>query len=146
MFLRPSICSGASLLKLLAHALEEALEHLLLEHLEELLKLFPRLRVHELVVGKLFDRSGRALGEVVQPLLAAPGPFLEEPHGLLKVLRLISSMGQLLARVFQPLVYSAALGVNDILEALLQIVHHGVKIVTFQLLLALLAQALLQVA
>ncbi len=50
---------GRHVLNRLLHALEVLLHDLLLEHLQQLLELLPRLLVHEVIVGELANLPGR---------------------------------------------------------------------------------------
>ena len=59
---------------------------------------------------------------------------------------LVSGLFHLLAAFFKAFVDSLALGVDDILQALFEVVHKGVHVVTLKLLLALLAKSLHHVA
>ena len=116
---------GGHPLDRLLHALEHLVEHLLLQLLHQLVELLLRLRHHELVVLERLDPAAEVVGHPVQLFTALLGQLLDQlPLGPVRALGLLDTL-------LDPL----TLGVDDLLELLLQVVHHAVEVVPRKLLL-----------
>ena len=123
------------------HALHEGLEHLLAERLEQLLEHAPGLGVHELVVLERLDAPGGIGRELVELGLALGGHLGELAAavlGDLAALRALPGIGA-------PLLDPRALGLQDLVDLLLDVVEGRAEVVALELLLAPLAELLEQV-
>ena len=133
----PEVLLG-HVLDALLDPLEVVLQHLLLQLVEQLVELAPRLRVHEVVVAELLHAPARIRRERVELTEAAVGhPAEQFPHlrghfalaALWRALhrRLCAGLPCLVAirgQLVEPALDAGALGVDDIVEPLLDIVHH----------------------
>ncbi len=132
---------GAHVAERLLHVGEERLQHLLLQALHQLPEQAVRVGVHELVVLQALDARGRGLRHLVERLLVLGGRLL---HRLPERLGRLAALRPLLGVAHPPL-DALALGLEDLVELLLDVVEHRGEIVTVELLLALPAQAVEQV-
>ena len=146
---------------LLVEVLEESVYERLLQHLHQLLELGAGLRVHKLVVLKLFDAAAGVFGQVVEGLLLAFGDGLEHLGELLLLLRGLLLAGgldcllegperalaavELAACLVEAPVEGVVLEGHDLVELLLDVVEDRCEVVAIELLAALLAQLLEEV-
>ena len=136
------------------------MQHLLLQLVEQLVELAPRLRVHEVVVAELLHTPARIRRERVELTEAAVGHPAEQflhlrGHFALAALwralhrRLCAGLPGLVAirgQLVEPALDAGALGVDDVVEPLLDIVHHRGEVVAVQAALPLLLEAVHQLA
>jgi hypothetical protein len=125
----------------LLHALHEGLQHLLAEGLEQLLEHAPGLGVHELVVLELLDPPGGIGGHLVELGLALGGHLAELAPGVLRDLAALRALAGVGAPRFDP----RALGLEDLVDFLLDVVEGRAQVVALELLLALLPELLEQI-
>ena len=123
------------------HVGEERLQHLLLQALHQLPEHAVRVGIHELVVLQALDAPGRGLRHLVERLPVLGGRLL---HALPEGLGRLAALGALL-RVAHPPLDALALGLQDVVELLLDVVEHRGEIVAVELLLALPAQPVEQI-
>ena len=147
---------------LLVEVLEEGVHQRLLQHLHQLLELGAGLGVHELVVLELFDAAAGVFGQIVEGVLLAFRDGLEHLGELLLLLGGLFLAGRL-NRLFEGLKRALAaleltvcfvetpvdgfsLEGHDLVELLLDVVEDGGEVVAVELLAALLAELLEEVA
>ncbi len=132
---------GVMLPSCLLHVGEERLQHLLLQALHQLPEHAVRVGIHELVVLQALDAPGGGLRHLVERLPVLGGRLL---HALAERLGSFALLGALLGVAHPPL-DALALGLQDVVELLLDVVEHRGEIVAVELLLALPAQAVEQI-
>ncbi len=111
-------------------ALEHLVEHLLLQPLHQRVELLTRLVVDELVVAQRLHASAELVRHAVELVVALLGDALHE-------LARLGRRGLVL-----PSLDALALGVDDVLHLLAQLVDGGVEVVAAELALARLTQLL----
>ncbi len=114
---------GAHAVERLLHPLHERLHHLLLQRLHQLLELPLRVLVREVVVLELLDAAGGLGRELVEGV--------ELPGALARLLHLALDPG--------------ALGLEDLVELLLDVVQRRAEVVAIELLLSPLPEPVQQV-
>ena len=120
---------GVHVLYLLPHLGSDGAEHLLAELVHELLELPLGLGVDEVEILELAQSARRALGELIETFAIAVGPLAEEVAQLAGLLRLLPvHAGEVLFDLAEPAVRARALGLKHVVEALLQVAHHGVHV------------------
>ena len=135
------------ILNLLLHLLGYVLGHLALEHIQQLLELLLRLRVHEVVVHQLLELASHAFRQIVELFQVAVGPLLQEVvESLLLASLVLGSALHLLASLFKPVLNAAPFGVDDVLKAFLEVVQHRVHVVLLHLLAAAVLELLHKLA
>ena len=105
-------------LHLLAHLLGDVLGHLALQHVQQFLELLLRVGVHEVVFHQFLDLSADAVGQFVQLVKVALGPFLQ--HAIQSALLLLALHVLRLRpgrRLVQPPLDPLALGPQDVVQA-----------------------------
>ena len=121
-----------------------ALHKLLLEHLHQLLELLARLGVHKVVVLEALDRAAEIFRQLVELVLLLSRHPLEHLLELLGVG--ILAAGDLLAALFETPLDALPLGFEDVLQLLLEVLDDVRHAVAVELLFALLAEPLEQIA
>ena len=137
-----SMSCGLMFWQRLLHALHERLQHLLAERLQQLLELRLRLGVHEVVVLQLRIRPAGSGGQLVELRLALRGHLLELAPGVLGDLALLRALARV-GRGARSM--PCALGLQDLVELLLDVLQARAEVVALELLLPLLAQLLEEV-
>ena len=128
---------GGHILDGLLHLLGDVLRHLAFEQIQQFLKLALGVGVDEVVLHQFFQLTAYAFGQVVQLFQVAVGPLLQQVvEGLLLgAFRFGGGVG-LLAGVVQAVLDALPFGVDDVVQALFQVVQHRVHIVLLHLLAA----------
>ena len=137
--------AGSHVLQVLAHVLHHVIGHLAAKLVHQLLELARRLRVHELVVVELPDRAAQALRQRVERLLV---PLHLPPQVLEKLVlhRVLPRLPDALLRLLNAPVHALPLRLEDVLQLLLQVLHGVFHVEALELLLALAAEAVHEVA
>ena len=124
-------------LHLLPHLRGDGAEHLLAKLVHQLLKLPLGLGVDEVEILEFAQGACRALGQLVEAFAVPVGPLAEEVAQLAGLPGLLAAYaGELILNFTEAAVRASALGLEHIVEPLLEVAHDRVHVVPIESLTA----------